>query len=1721
MANNRPASSLQQLPADTPEDRERWLSTNLDTALLADQPWNSVLLPEQDDELRQIALDEEDYENTGKRMLNALYFGENFGIPSEAAFGYPEIISELSPAAAFNRIQKIHREEIKKSQAAEFALKLEMTPQTEMLADVSPEFKRQAAEERLTDIITEHQVSQQIQYALKKYGLDKNVDLVLQYAAYMTSQGRGHELPPEIKTHFAQETGWLDNKHLGFGEELKNALKTGGLLVQRAGLVTSATLMELPMYAVMGANQRAKTKILKELGPRQILERVGEIREKPPGEGKGWQFGMAAMGAAGIMQEIQNRHPELYARRRKPGILATITSPLDAVLDAAETIPYMGVTAVATLLGGWPAGFSATTAFGISEIMDPMLADEASPTSALLVTTLLAPIHGALEFASFKGIARGIPGYKQLKTLVAQKIGKTVAEGIKKQTTKQIAKEITKDILKNWATQGAQEAGQEFVELGGGALATGKVKPIDEWASRMGEAYVRGGNTALILGGANTAVRLGVMGGQRVAGRIEEAGRIRQENFAREVIGLIRHGVSVDEASSFVLMKSGGFAPGMVAVPGEPAPPGPEGVTPPTEVARDIGPADRKALIEQYRQKLVQSEVYQLLQEAKTDMALKGDEMAAGIIYVDESMQTEVKEAIGRPGEKGYNPRLAAQFTFDPANKNYVHWDEALGSLNLPPDQDNISGLIEYKRAMIGGKWTEGFDEADMALAAGGDPQIQLDKLVYDALKNGETPDTINNMIMEWGREIGATAEQVQSEFLQITEKQYERGQQEMVRGVEKETARLQHQKERQAAKAARTFEAITAGEPTPEVLREAHRRADKSKQPVYIYPSKATAKGLFTVSSKPPRVGTYTKVYPEADWRTEGKVEKGIAQPSAKGKAIIPPEREPQAKKLRQQIHAVAAIKGLTDVAFKALKRKVTTSGQAKSTLRMSMDELQNLLKKVQAARPKRIGYKQVITKKTEDKIQSLKQSLINKQAMNETAFADILSKEIGQTDREPKYIDAKNFITEQQGKDILRRMNNTAELIRLTEPYERAIAGNDEIAKAIATLDAQLAKPMRRDPWSLESMRYYSQEMGRKTGVPFYEIYKAIINTQAEINKNRSARLVDLEAKIPNFIKLASDEAALNRVRDYIVFKSDLKNKPDMPTDITEEEISLAKAIEQIFENYRLKARIAKFFNWIEYQQPIAEYERFKAEINKARDIYERQGKEELIEYLKTQTWGVKKSGYDPIESIALRIRVYDPKPTTFGKSHIKIRTAIEYQTQEKNILQGLLAYMRQMDMLSDLAPKIKAYIQLVEDNLDKFNNPARVRDNVETFIARLKHYNPEGGLFERTIKRLYAQAMKPAVEINLILAFRNMFQVLFIPDSSTLIDPRNKSLTPEDVADYETYHSEFRHLIEDYFMVSQKPLPGLKTLSALADKIKLYPLTDLGTRYWIYWAKINQVRRALKASTVNQMMQASKFADMKPDEQKMALAILAKDGEDAMARYIAGVITDNVNYRYAREERAPAEMTPSGEIIGNLFTFTRNYAEQQIHAGVDVLKGRDFTTRWRGLKRLWSVIIGGMIGGVIIRTVTGRKRNEYDPLEILMWTPGGLAWGTIDLLSNVYMNILMALKGDEKGLNALTIAIPQIPYMFVPFYSYFIRSIEAATDKKNIDRKALRQIREMIDNDYKMQGGAYRLQRDTLQAWQYILSGRSVDLTPEEKRKQKKQRGKSGSMIQDIKE
>lgn len=134
----------------------------------------------------------------------------------------------------------------------------------------------------------------------------------------------------------------------------------------------------------------------------------------------------------------------------------------------------------------------------------------------------------------------------------------------------------------------------------------------------------------------------------------------------------------------------------------------------------------------------------------------------------------------------------------------------------------------------------------------------------------------------------------------------------------------------------------------------------------------------------------------------------------------VLSSEQIKEMNRTKQAIWATVNEKGMSKAElYRIVKNK---TGFGKLTHReMTSELLSGVLRSVRATRPKRIDHKIVITPKTEKEIKKLRSSLQEAGVMDDK-YWDWLLKSMNI--KTATYIDKKNFITESQGKSLLRRM-------------------------------------------------------------------------------------------------------------------------------------------------------------------------------------------------------------------------------------------------------------------------------------------------------------------------------------------------------------------------------------------------------------------------------------------------------------------------------------------------------------------------------------------------------------------------------------------------------------------------------------------------------------------------------------------------------------------------
>lgn len=819
--------------------------------------------------------------------------------------------------------------------------------------------------------------------------------------------------------------------------------------------------------------------------------------------------------------------------------------------------------------------------------------------------------------------------------------------------------------------------------------------------------------------------------------------------------------------------------------------------------------------------------------------------------------------------------------------------------------------------------------------------------------------------------------------------------------------------------------------------------------------------------------------------------------------------------RKLRQTIHAFASFKGLSKKQLTSLTKGVT--GHLKTTHKdITADQLKQILAKVKTARPKTVGHKTVITRQTEKRIQTLKETLIERNELTDEAFNSIME---SMRISKPKYIDSNNFITETQGKDLIDRMLKTVPLIKDQIKVDNALKENPVIKGSIDRITNEFKKQQGDTLANLGGVRqlldmhHFVDSMEKQTGVSFGRTWEHINDKRRELDLKIDAQIDRVQkAGGDEFKNIADNEDALIRINDYIASKLPdyVKGKPTVPSNITKAEKSVADEIVAGLKGFEADVRYNRFYQWREKGVKIPNAP--QGELARATEILETQGDKALRKWLSGRDWGVIRSGYDIGEVIKPTVKA-DQRRVGFGSQHLSPRESVIFQRYERDILQRYGSYVRQMTYRTELKTDIDAWVKLFELNKDKIENPSQTADLLTRNITELLNQRQLPAILEELVLRIYSQAAR-TIFLDVRKGARNLFQnVAFYSGVEDMFTLGNMS--PADIKYFETHVSQNKGIQKDWLYQQYRGLPGLGSLNKIADEINVMGRTDTINRMLAFRAKLGNVRRALKdnagyktdSNAMADLQRDVGFSDIEPMERVHALKTLAIDGENTFARYVARAITQKVHFLYERIQRSPAEQgNELSRILSNLLTFRKGYAQRLI---LDVRKlaksQKDIENEIEGGRgRTFGRSIIGMfvlsaIASYVYQQVTGDDREPYGPHQILGdLSLGGLATGAQQQVGDFTRNAILAVTGDKDALSKTVTNITRSADMFIPFYDEVINAVEGMTGYQNVDKAVLRQMREAIDNRINSKPlGFYKKERNLIESGQHVIFGTDKEI------------------------
>jgi hypothetical protein len=697
-----------------------------------------------------------------------------------------------------------------------------------------------------------------------------------------------------------------------------------------------------------------------------------------------------------------------------------------------------------------------------------------------------------------------------------------------------------------------------------------------------------------------------------------------------------------------------------------------------------------------------------------------------------------------------------------------------------------------------------------------------------------------------------------------------------------------------------------------------------------------------------------------------------------------------------------------------------------------------------------------------------------------------------------------------------------------------------NDKLALSISAIpDKSLTFGGLKEFFDMEYFMEFLEEM---TGAPFYSILRrmAAASGSAETAKELILQRITTD---PHFKNIRTDEKSLERVAQELNARNKTQGV-EHPANLLEEEVYLADAIEDIYNHYKPYVRYLRFMRTeakieeLNKEFPDAVEAGKGNELKLALDIRNTGNLDDLWNYLYNLDWGVINHGFDPrlISNPELKINRTHGLRTTRGKGRLLRREQVEYPEGKmgQNVLGRLASYIEQMEIQWRIEPELETLAGYWKMVGDKFKDWGQIEKGLETWLERIQNIGLGYNFYDRIVRRIWRQAMT-AIFIEPAMSLRNSFQALIMHPDRTELGKLIYQHIPVDLKEkvdiyYRTFVAELGGIRKDWLHTGEKGFLIPEWWNRLADNLSLYGKSDDLPRLWSFKASFNKAYRATEQfkqdGDVAKWFKNSGAIHLRDTERNYVLShylgqldtkfdqgvagLRDASGEDMANFYVAQRITDMTNFKYRRSERGIIEMGKTGTTLWNLIVFPRGYAQRLYFQAEKIKNAFSGTATWAeartGFNDIMKMFVVAQLFGTLLSTLTGRKKNPYDPLNILFgWTFGGLFIGIATEITKMFSDIVTAINpfgGDDKAKKEALTRIPQeltkSASSLIPFYKRALDMVEVSMNKDNIDLQALRELRALIDKDYTPD----KLEELDIATWEKIrkfsLGGAVTDLT-----------------------
>ena len=823
-----------------------------------------------------------------------------------------------------------------------------------------------------------------------------------------------------------------------------------------------------------------------------------------------------------------------------------------------------------------------------------------------------------------------------------------------------------------------------------------------------------------------------------------------------------------------------------------------------------------------------------------------------------------------------------------------------------------------------------------------------------------------------------------------------------------------------------------------------------------------------------------------------------------------------------------------VTDDAMKEMSKILT--GNADYAKAKISDQVK-LIAEIRKQRPARLAGGEVITLKTEHRIDQAVKGMTKRGELTPEYYDDIKAQ---LETPDPRYVSDRQYATQRDAEELLDRLVNIApslkEQIRTDRAELASPAGAEFRAlreKAFAARRAEERPEDRKVGMfrKLVDARHFYDFLEEKTGLPFGTLHR----TQAEHkhladathDKTVTGAMKGIDKSEYKTILTGKESEA--RISDYITTKLLMGEKlPELPAN----EKKVADYWIGVLKKWENPVRWLRFTEWRKNPKKYAILDAPESDLEEATRLLEVEGEASARKYLDGKTWGVIESGYAPIEIIRNSILPERQHPGV-SKANLQARrallttkdseqseNAIKFdKLEQRNIFQRLISYDRRMNYLINLSSDVEAMDALWKSSADKFDREEGLNDLIKQNMSELLGHREPAGPLERYVFNTYAQAAR-TIFFDIGKGVRNLFQPEVF-QTGWLDLYRAKPLSNERREWMETNVLQNRGITQD-FLYSQYPgWSWFRPFNRIVDAVNVMGTTDSINRGRSFRATISRVDRALvkhpkwndSLSERNKMFKSAALGDLTVTQGKHANDILMTDGTEAFARYVAAAVTQKHQAVYERFQRGLGEQgTEFRRAFSNLFVFPKMLAQRHILDAKKITSllerqlGKPVGAPGRAAHSIIGTVAMGAVASSLYQLITGSKRRPYDPQQILtgITSFGGLAVGAQQKLGSLASNVLQALQGDEAALSRAMKEIAVVANMFIPFYTQIVRAYEGIGGYNNVDRAILRQIRSALDKRYKARGlEYYERERTLIESGQHAIFGTQIEM-PKPKKK-----------------